>query len=82
VVPLRLCCSTTWPAGRCTRPARSSAPGHAYYNLNSGGGDFSTCITGDRQYAYVAFPYAPGRQVLDTYLAKVPLTMIQGPPAS
>jgi hypothetical protein len=60
----------------------SSAPGHADYNLNNGGGDFSTWITGDNQYAYVAFPYAPGGQVMNTYLAKVPLTMMQGPPAN
>lgn len=60
----------------------STAPGHADYNLNNGGGDFSTWITGDHQYAYVAFPYAPGGQVLDTYLAKIPLTMMQGSPAN
>jgi hypothetical protein len=57
----------------------SSAPHHADYNLNNGGGDFSTWITGNHQYAFVAFPYAPGALVLDTYLARIPLTMIEGP---
>jgi hypothetical protein len=70
--------SSTYPIGTTVG---SSAPGHADYNLNNGGGDFSTWITGDHQYAYVTFPYAPGRLVLDTYLAKVPLTMMQGPSA-
>lgn len=71
--------SSTYPVATTVG---STAPGHADYNLNNGGGDFSTWITGDHHYAYVAFPYAPGGQVLDTYLAKVPLTMMQGPPAS
>lgn len=70
--------SSTYPVATTVG---SSAPGHADYNLNNGGGDFSTWITGDQQYAYVAFPYAPGGLVLNTYLAKVPLTMMQGQPA-
>jgi hypothetical protein len=57
----------------------STAPNHADYNLNNGGGDFSTWITGNNQFALVAFPYAPGGLVLDTYFAKIPLTMMQGP---
>jgi hypothetical protein len=57
----------------------STAPSHADYNLNNGGGDFSTWIAGNNQFALVAFPYAPGGLVLDTYFAKVPLTMMQGP---
>jgi len=71
--------SSMYPVGTTVG---SAAPGHADYNLNNGGGDFSTWITGDHHYAYVAFPYAPGGQVLDTYLAKIPLTMMQGPPAN
>ncbi|MEV4620587.1 hypothetical protein AB0J74_17995 [Asanoa sp. NPDC049573] len=51
----------------------STAPDAADYNLNNGGGDFSTWITGDDRSAYVAFPYAPRGAVLDTYLAKIPL---------
>jgi hypothetical protein len=47
--------------------------------LNNGSGDFSTWITGNNQFALVAFPYAPGGLVLDTYFAKIPLTMMQGP---
>jgi hypothetical protein len=57
----------------------STVPGHADYNLNNGGGDFSTWITGNDQFALVAFPYAPGGLVLDTYFAKIPLTMMLGP---
>jgi hypothetical protein len=57
----------------------STAPNHADYNLNNGGGDFSTWITGNNQFALVAFPYAPGGLVLDTYFAKIPLTMMQVP---
>jgi hypothetical protein len=58
-----------------------SVPNAANYNLNNGGGDFSTWITGNQQFAFVAFPYAPGGLVLDTYFAKIPLTMMQGPKA-
>ena len=57
-------------------------PNAANYNLNNGGGDFSTFITGDHQFAFVGFPYAPGdpdTSALDTYFAKIPLTMMQGP---
>src|SRR5437773_2134566 len=57
-------------------------PNAADYNLNNGGGDFSTFITGDHQFAFVGFPYAPGdpdTSALDTYFAKIPLTMMQGP---
>jgi len=57
----------------------STVPGHADYNLNNGGGDFSTWITGNNRFALAAFPYAPGGVVLDTYFAKIPLTMMQGP---
>jgi len=71
--------SSTYPTGTTLG---SPAPDAADYNLNNGGGDFSTWITGNHQFAFVAFPYAPGGHVLDTYLAKIPLTMMQGPPAS
>jgi hypothetical protein len=71
--------SSTYPVATTVG---SPAPGAADYNLNNGGGDFSTWITGSSQFAFVAFPYAPGGQVLDTYLAKVRLTMMEGPPAS
>jgi hypothetical protein len=60
----------------------AGTPHAANYNLNNGGGDFSTFITGNHQYAFVGFPYAPGdpdESALDTYFAKIPLTMLQGP---
>jgi hypothetical protein len=62
----------------------AGTPFAADYNLNNGGGDFSTFITGNRKFAFVGFPYAPGdpdESALDTYLAKIPLTMMLGPPA-
>ena len=68
--------SSKYPVGTTVG---SSAPNHADYNLNNGGGDFSTWITGNNQFALVAFPYAPGGRVLDTYFAKIPLTRMQGP---
>jgi len=68
--------SSTYPIGTTVG---STVPGHADYNLNNGGGDFSTWITGNGRFALAAFPYAPGGVVLDTYLAKIPLTMMQGP---
>jgi hypothetical protein len=66
--------SSTYPVGTTVG---STAPNHADYNLNNGGGDFSTWITGSHEFAFVAFPYAPGGLVLDTYLAKIPLTMMK-----
>jgi hypothetical protein len=65
--------SSTYPVGTTVG---ADVPDAADYNLNNGGGDFSTWITGDNKFAYVAFPYAPGGRVLDTYLAKIPLTMM------
>lgn len=62
--------SSTYPIGTTVG---STDPDAADYNLNNGDGDFSTWITGDATFAYVAFPYAPGGAVLDTYLAKIPL---------
>jgi hypothetical protein len=62
----------------------AGTPFAANYNLNNGGGDFSTFITGNHQFAFVGFPYAPGdpdESALDTYFAKIPLSMMQGPPA-
>jgi hypothetical protein len=70
--------SSTYPIGTTVG---ASVPNAANYNLNNGGGDFSTWITGNQQFAFVAFPYAPGGLVLDTYFAKIPLTLMQGPKA-
>src|SRR5207249_12286006 len=56
-------------------------PNAANYNLNNGGGDFSTFITGNHQTAFVGFSYAPGNpdtSTLDTYFAKIPLTTMHG----
>lgn len=57
----------------------SPLPNAADYNLNNGGGDFSTWITGNAQYAFVATLYAPDDLVLDTYLAKIPLAVMEYP---
>jgi hypothetical protein len=59
----------------------AGTPFAANYNLNNGGGDFSTFITGNHRFAFVGFPFAPGdpdESVLDTYLAKIPLSMMEG----
>lgn len=47
------------------------------YGNGNGGGDFTTWVTGNKTGAFVAFPYAPAGKVLDTYLARVPLTVLQ-----
>ncbi len=44
------------------------------YNPTAGGGDFYSSITGNHTTALVAFPYAPRGQVLDTWLARIPLS--------
>ena len=46
------------------------------YGNGNGAGDFTTWVTGNRDTAFVAFPYAPKGEVLDTYLARVPLRML------
>jgi hypothetical protein len=49
--------------------------------LNNGGGDFSTFITGNDDFAFVGFPYAPGdpsTSALDTYFARIPLKLMHG----
>lgn len=47
------------------------------YNNQLGGGDFTTWITGNDNYALTAFSYAPGGVILDTYFARIPLSMMQ-----
>jgi hypothetical protein len=47
------------------------------YGLGNGGGDFTTWVQGNTTTAFVAFPYAPRGEVLDTYLARVPLRMLE-----
>src|SRR4030095_12456462 len=37
----------------------ANVPNAANYMLNNGGGDFSTFITGNDEFAFVGFPYAP-----------------------
>lgn len=71
--------SSKYPTGTTVG---STAPNHADYNLNNGGGDFSTWITGNQDYAFVATVYAPGDRVLDTWLAKIPLTQMQSSPST
>lgn len=51
-------------------------PTKACYDTSNGGGDFITWITGNHRYAFVAFPYMPGGLVEDTYLAKIPLSLM------
>lgn len=65
--------SSTYPVGTTLG---STEPGAADYNLNNGAGDFNTWIAGSGQDALVAFPYAPGGRVMDTYLARIPLTQM------
>ena len=47
------------------------------YGNGNGGGDFTTWVQGNTSAAFVAFPYAARGEVLDTYLAKVPLSVLQ-----
>jgi hypothetical protein len=47
------------------------------YGNGNGGGDFTTWVQGNTSAAFVAFPYAPRGEILDTYLAKVPLSLLQ-----
>lgn len=47
------------------------------YGNGNGGGDFTTWVAGNEDTAFVAFPYAPGGQVLDTYLARVPMRLLE-----
>jgi hypothetical protein len=68
--------SSVYPI-KTTLPA--NVPNAASYNLNNGGGDFSTWVTGSAQYAFVATLHAPGNLVLDTWLAKIPLTAMEFP---
>ena len=60
----------------------ANVPNAANYMLNNGGGDFSTFITGNDEFAFVGFPYAPGdpnTSALDTYFARIPLKLMHGP---
>jgi hypothetical protein len=50
--------------------------GQGNYGQNNGGGDFTTWITGNRELAFVAFPYAPKGLVEDTYFARIPLAIM------
>ena len=47
------------------------------YGNGNGGGDFTTWVQGNTTAAFVAFPYAPGGEVLDTYVAKIPLNILK-----
>jgi BNR/Asp-box repeat len=47
------------------------------YGNGNGGGDFTTWVSGSDQTAFVAFPFAPKGEVLDTYLARVPLRLLR-----
>jgi hypothetical protein len=47
------------------------------YGLGNGGGDFTTWVQGNTTAAFVAFPYAPRGEVLDTYLGKIPLSLLK-----
>lgn len=47
------------------------------YGNGNGGGDFTTWVQGTPTAAFVAFPYSPGGAVLDTYVAKVPLSILK-----
>ncbi|MBI4474290.1 MAG: exo-alpha-sialidase, partial [Acidobacteria bacterium] len=47
------------------------------YGNGNGGGDFTTWVTGNTTAAFVAFPFAPRGEVLDTYVAKIPLSILR-----
>ena len=47
------------------------------YGNGNGGGDFTTWVQGSTEAAFVAFPYAPVGVALDTYVAKVPLSILK-----
>jgi hypothetical protein len=47
------------------------------YGNGNGGGDFTTWVTGNDDTAFVAFPFAPRGDVLDTYFAGVPLRLLR-----
>lgn len=47
------------------------------YGNGNGGGDFTTWVTGTQDTAFVAFPFAPKGEVLDTYLARVPVRLLR-----
>lgn len=47
------------------------------YGNGNGGGDFTTWVTGTTGTAFVVFPFAPRGEVLDTYVARVPLRLLQ-----
>jgi hypothetical protein len=44
------------------------------YGVGTGANDFTTWITGSKDYAFVAFPYAPMGLVEDTDFARIPLS--------
>ncbi len=45
------------------------------YGVGNGVGDFTTWITGNTKYAFVAFPYAPDGLAEDTDVAQIPLSL-------
>ncbi len=47
------------------------------YGNGNGAGDFTTWVQGNNDAAFVAFPYAPLGVVEDTYLAKIPLKLLE-----
>jgi hypothetical protein len=47
------------------------------YGNGNGGGDFTTWVTGSNETAFIAFPFAPKGEVLDTHLARVPLRLLR-----
>ncbi len=47
------------------------------YGNGNGGGDFTTWIQGNDRDAFVAFPYSPRGEILDTWLARIPLTLLR-----
>lgn len=46
------------------------------YGNGNGAGDFTTWVEGNTDAAFVAFPFAPKGEVEDTYLARVPLSIL------
>jgi len=46
------------------------------YDPSTGGGDFTTWITGNSRDAFVAFPYSPDALAEDTFFATIPLSAL------
>jgi len=65
------------PTIKVSEEASPYPPSVQLGNYSFGGGDYSTGIAGDTQYAHVVFPYSPGGIAQRTYYARVPLELME-----